>query len=167
VQKQKIIFSSLAILAFSVTFGTVFGQEETPGEEFEMLHAALAMGSFLVAGVFYSSSGWIKKVRRKLVDDTVPLDLKKMGRSVLIGIFLGVGAMVASAYFGDVILVTNAEEFLVQIGLNTSVILLVDKWILGRGTDEKAGPTGDSDDEFIDLFDEIPTEVAPGKSGGP
>ena len=58
------------------------------------------------------------------------------------------------------------QEFFVQVGLNTAVILLVDKWILGRAQ-EQAGPTGDSDESFEELWDELPVEVPPGKEGAP
>lgn len=128
------------------------------------LEYVIAFGSFIVAGVFYSSSGWIKRVRRKLAGEKLPLDYKKMGKSVLIGVILGVGAMVFSVYQGELIAIHNVQEFLAQVGINTATILLVDKWILGRANPKEkpdAG-TGDVDDDDLTI-DDIPVEVPPGK----
>ncbi len=154
------------MILLSVAFGSVYGQEEIPEVEFQYWQPILAFISFIGAGVLYSSSGWIKKVRRKLAGSGDELDYKKMGKSVLIGVILGIGAMMYSIYNNDVIVITNLHELAVQIALNTTAILLVDKWILGRA-EEKAGPTGDSDESFEELWDELPVEVPPGKEGGP
>ena len=142
--------------------GFVYAQNPNPEDpQFTGgLQYVIAFGSFITAGVFYSSSGWIKKVRRKLAGEKLPLDFKKMGKSILIGVILGIGAMIYSVYDGEPIAIHNAKEFFIQVGINTAIILLVDKWILGR-----ADPNGtldiDTDDELS--IDDIPAEVPPGK----
>jgi len=164
-QKQKFLIALLAFTLFSVGTGYAYAQGETPDNGPQPWHVILAFVSFIASGVLYSSSGWIKTVRRKLAGtDDPPINYKKMGKSILIGVILGLGAMIWSIYNGDVIVITTGQELMVQIGLNTTIILLVDKWILGRGTEGKAGPTGDNEDEFEDLWDELPVEVPPGKT---
>ena len=167
VQKRRVLLAIVSFSVLSIGIQVVYAETHPDTPQFTGgLEYVIAFGSFIVAGVFYSSSGWIKRVRRKLADDTVSIDYKKMGKSVLIGVILGVGAMVFSIYDGNPIVINNAQEFLVQVGLNTAVILLIDKWILGRagsnGTPDVG--TGDVDDEDLTI-DDIPEEVPPGKDG--
>ena len=166
--KTKVLLATIAIslaIFATVNVNSAFAQASTEEIHIEPWHYALAGASFIVSGVFYSSSGWIKKVRRKLAGQGDTLDYKKMGKSVLIGVILGVGAMIYSTYNGDTIVIINAEQFFAQVAINTTAILFVDKWILGRADpEEKAGPTGDAgEDDFDDLEEELPTEVPPGK----
>lgn len=169
-QKRRVLLAIPIFVILSIGLGAVYAQTPTPnppqfGAEAQFV---IVLGSFIVAGVFYSSSGWIKRVRRLLAGEKLPLDWKKMGRSVLIGVILGVGAMIYFVYDGNPIVINNAQEFFVQVGLNTAIILLIDKWILGRagpnGTTTDVG-TGDVDDEDLTI-DDIPTEVPPGKGEG-
>lgn len=153
----------------SIGLGAVYAQEPTPNTPQLTAEAqfVIVLSSFIVAGVFYSSSGWIKRVRRVLAGEKIPLDLKKMGRSVLIGVILGIGAMIFFIYDGNPIVINNVQEFFVQVGINTATILLVDKWILGRAspngkpTTKPDVGTGDVDDDLT--IDDIPVEVPPGK----
>jgi len=134
---------------------------DTPEPTTNPLAYLIAFSTFIVSGVFYSASGWIKKIRRKLADDTVTLDYKKMGKTTLIGVILGIGAFIYSTWDGNTIAISTAQEFLVQVGINTTVILLVDKWILGRS---ETIPAAVESDEFSP--DDIPDEVPPGKGDG-
>lgn len=169
-QKKQILLTATIIVlgGFGLSLGneSVVAQQVTdPEPRLEIDQIGIVFASFIVAGVIYSASGWLKKVRRKLAGENVPLDYRKMGKSVLIGVILGIAAMAWSAYEGDVIIITDAREFGVQVGLNMAVILLVDKLILGTAQ-PKAGPTGDEDEgDFDELESELPTEVPPGKSG--
>lgn len=165
-KKYQILFAtivmSLAILASVNVAHAIEPVEEIP---IEPIHYILAGLSFIVSGIFYSSSGWIKKVRRKLAGSGDKLDYKKMGKSILIGVILGAGALIYSTYNGETIVIVTAEQFFAQVAINTAAILFVDKWILGRADpEEKAGSTGDAEeDDFDDLEEELPTEVPPGK----
>ena len=165
-RKTKTLFSAITLILISAGMGHVYAAEAEEEKPIEVWQYVLAGASFILAGVFYSSSGWIKKVRRKVVGSGEKLDYHKMGRSVLVGLILGVGAIIYSAYQGETIIITTVEQFLVQVGLNTTAILLVDKWVLGRAEpDEKAGPTGDTDEDDFDGPDiaDRPPEVPPGK----
>ena len=173
--KIGLIMVVMTMAIFGITHTSeVFAQESNGGavgattdEPYQYILAGL---SFITSGIFYSSSGWIKKVRRKLAGQAVRMDYQKMGKSILIGVILGAGAMVYSAYNGDVITITSAEQFFAQVAVNTAVILLVDKWILGRAEEKgegetmKAAPTADDDDDDWDsLEEEIPDTEPPGK----
>ena len=169
-QKRKILLAIPIFIILSIGLGAVYAQTpdpDTPKFSPEM-GFVIVLSSFIVAGVFYSSSGWIKRVRRVLAGEKIPLDLKKMGRSVLIGVILGIGAMIFFIYDGNPIVISNVQEFFVQVGINTATILLVDKWILGRAspngkfTTKTDVGTGDVDDEDLTI-DDIPAEVPPGK----
>ena len=132
----------LLLAATIITFGIGMGHAhaQTSDADPELQHHAYAFASFMASGIFYSASGWIKRVRRMLAgDSTERLDYSKMGKSLLIGVILGIGAFVWSSYEGDTIAVGTLHEFLTQVGINTSVILLVDKWILGRPEKQPTG----------------------------
>lgn len=133
-------FKKIALYAvvFSILgLGTtaVYGQSSTsvPNEVVTPLHYAVTMLTFVAAGMFYSSSGYAKKLRKKLSGDTsVTLDYKKMGKTTIIGIIIGVAAFIWSTYHGETITVTTMEQFFVQVGLNMTAVLIIDKWLLGR-----------------------------------
>lgn len=165
--KKQILLATIVMTLLSMGMSYAYAVEPEETVKVEIWHHVLAGVSFVTAGIFYSSSGWIKRVRRTLVSNgnINSLDYKKMGKSILIGVILGSGAMIYSMYIGDHIVILNAEQFFVQVGLNTAAILLIDKWILGRvDTEEKAGPTGDDDeDDFDELEKDLPVEVPPGK----
>jgi len=131
----------LYALVFGVlSFGTsaVYGQSTDPQSEISYIGHAITGLTFVAAGVFYATSGYIKKIRKKLSgDNSVKLDYSKMGKTTIIGVVLGIGAFIMSTYNGDIIHVANMHEFFVQVGLNMSAILIIDKWILGRSE----GPT--------------------------
>ncbi len=171
VQKRRVLLAIPVFVILSIGLGAVYAQEPTPNTPQFSAEAqfVIVLGSFIVAGVFYSSSGWIKRVRRLLAGEKLPLDWKKMARSILIGVILGIGAMIFFIYDGNPIVINDAQEFLVQVGLNTATILLIDKWILGRAgpngkptTEKPDVGTGDADDEDLTI-DDIPAEVPPGK----
>jgi len=161
-QKNRILLAIAAFVLFSSAIGFVSGQvvDEEPAP-ISALAYLVAFSTFIVSGVFYSASGWIKKIRRKLAGDNVPLDYHKMGKTVLIGVLLGIGAFVYSTWDGTTISVSTPQEFFIQVGINTAVILLVDKWILGRA-EELSDP--EESDEFAP--DDVPDEIPPGKGAG-
>ncbi len=137
-KKKQIIMTAMAVLLFSIGTGMAYAQNDTsvvmPAEEegTSIIQVGTTFLTFLAAGVFYAASGWIKKIKRKLAGDDTKLDWSKLGKTTLIGVILGIGAMIASLAMGEVIIVNSAEQFLTQIGLNTAAILFIDKWILGR-----------------------------------
>jgi len=174
-QKSRLLLIITVLVLFSAGIGFVNGQMaialendtsvttaiDTPEPTTNSLAYLIAFSTFIVSGVFYSASGWIKKIRRKLAGADVPLDYKKMGKTVAIGVILGIGAFIYSTWDGDTIAVGTAQEFFIQVGINTSVILLVDKWILGRS---ETIPAPVESDEFSP--EDIPDEVPPGKGDG-
>jgi len=162
-QKNRLLLTITAFVLFSSAIGFVHGQmaEDEPEASISVLAYLIAFSTFIVSGVFYSASGWIKKIRRKLAGDNVPLDYKKMAKTVGIGVILGIGAFIYSTWDGDTITVSTAQEFFVQVGINTAVILLVDKWILGRS---ETIPQAEESDEFSP--DDVPNEIPPGKGDG-
>ena len=158
-QKNKLLLAIADFVLFSSAIGFVSGQvDEAPEEPVNVLAYLVAFSTFIVSGVFYSASGWIKKIRKKLAGDNVPLDYHKMGKTVAIGVILGIGAFIYSTWDGDTIAISTAQEFLIQVGINTSVILLVDKWILGRAK-ELTDP--EESDEVAP--DDVPDVIPPGK----
>jgi len=131
---RKFILYALVFGALSFGTSAVYGQS-VDNPQTELLWATYAVTglTFVAAGVFYSSSGYVKKLRKKLNgDDTVVLDYSKMGKTTIIGVVLGIGAFIMSTYAGETIHVLNMHEFFVQVGLNMSAILIIDKWLLGR-----------------------------------
>lgn len=130
---EKLLFAVTIIIA---SIGTVSAWAQTETETTEPIHYLIAFGSFVVSGVFYSSSGWIKKIRKKLAGENVPLDYNKMAKTVGIGTLLGIGAFVYSTYLGETIHIIDMQQFLVQVSINTTAILFIDKWILGRAESE-------------------------------
>lgn len=142
---MKILKFILFALVFgALSFGTsvVYGQTSTnPQPEVELVTYIITGTTFVAAGVFYSMSGYVKKIRKKLSgDNSVKLDYSKMGKTTLIGVILGIGAFILSTYNGDTIHVSTMQEFFVQVGLNTTAILIIDKWILGRSEDPTKVP---------------------------
>lgn len=112
-------------------------------------HYALWGLSFIAAGVFYSASGYAKTLRRALTGDSVQLDYRKMGKSVVLGVILGITAMVLTGTvdhaagtkiqediltnFGDLSNPFNTFlGFVTVAGSHTAIILAADKWLLGR-----------------------------------
>ncbi len=164
---QKLLFVA-AVISFGVGAAQAFAfaqvEPETVEEaEPDLIHHAYAFGSFVASGIFYSASGWIKRVRRRLAGESVTVDYVKMAKSVMIGVMLGIGAFLWSAYEGDVIAIDSVHGFLTQVGVNTSVILLVDKWILGRT--EKVQEVAPVAEDLVEDDDES-EELPPGKGGG-
>lgn len=139
--KKFILFA----LVFGVlSFGTsvVYGQVSTdPQPEVELVTYIVTGTTFIAAGIFYSMSGYVKKLRKKLSgDNSVVLDYSKMGKTTAIGVILGIGAFILSTYNGETIHISTMQEFFVQVGLNTTAILIIDKWILGRSDDPTKMP---------------------------
>lgn len=127
-------FALLALVIGALGFGTsaVYGQTNTLVEVEPITYVVTGL-TFVAAGIFYSSSGYVKKLRKKLSGDTsVTLDYTKMGKTTLIGVVIGIAAFIWSTYNGETIHVTTLEQFFVQVGLNTTAVLFIDKWLLGR-----------------------------------
>ena len=130
---KRFILYALVFGALSFGTSTVYGASTDQSTEVSYIGYAVTGLTFVAAGVFYATSGYIKKIRKKLSgDNSVKLDYSKMGKTTLIGVILGVGAFIMSTYDGNTIAVSNMHEFFVQVGLNMSAILIIDKWILGR-----------------------------------
>lgn len=137
-------YTVLAAITLALGLGaatsTVYAQ--TTDADGGVVGYVVAFGSFIASGVFYSASGWVKNVRRKLAGSKVKIDYRKMGKDVAIGVLIGIGAFVYSTYIGETISILTPQQFLIQVGLNTSAILFVDKWILGRSEDPTKAKTG-------------------------
>lgn len=100
--------------------------------DFDYYHETLAGLSFIVAGLLYSSLGYARKAMRALSGEDVTFDYSKMGKSVVLGIVLGIAAFVWTGVEGEVIKVENLKEFAAQVGLNSAAIMIVHKLLLGR-----------------------------------
>lgn len=136
---KKFILFALVFGALSFGTSAVYGQVSTdPQPEVELITYIVTGTTFIAAGIFYSMSGYIKKLRKKLSGDkSVVLDYSKMGKTTAIGVILGIGAFILSTYNGETIHISTMQEFFVQVGLNTTAILIIDKWILSRSDDPK------------------------------
>ena len=111
-----------------------------------LTHYGLAGASFIVAGLYYSSMGWVAKIRKALSSDDAKIDWGKMGKSVMVGIFLGVAAFVAMEVAGeDAISISTPQEFFTQVGINSAAILAVDKLLLGRAPKDQSIKANDND----------------------
>ncbi len=120
---KKFILYALVFGVLSFGTSAVYGQSTEPQSDISYIGHVVTGLTFVTAGIFYSTSGYIKKIRRKLAgDNTVRLDYHKMGKTTAIGVILGAGAFVMSIYAGDIIHVANLHEFFVQVGLNISFI---------------------------------------------
>lgn len=155
--KKRVFIITASIVAI-LGIDSAYGQslDEAP----PLFHYLLGFLTFPVAGIFYSSSGWIKKVREALAGSEEKIDYKKMGKTVLIGVLLGFGAYLFSVYNeDDFVNVSTMKLFLMQVGINTSAILFVDKWILGRAD---SPPTPDTEPNFPDFppLDELEDLIA-------
>jgi len=135
---KQIAMTAIAVLLFSIGTGMAYAQNDTSVVEAEVdegtsiIQVGITFLTFVAAGVFYAASGWIKKIKRKLSGDDTKLDWTKLGKTTLIGVILGIGAMIVSVSMGEIIIVESSQQFLTQIGINTAAILFIDKWILGR-----------------------------------
>jgi trehalose utilization protein len=135
---KTMLLLAITVGLFSAGSTMVFAQNdtatvsETVNEGFDLIAIGTVFLTFVAAGVFYATSGWIKKIRRKLAGDQSKLDWAKLGKTTLIGVILGVGAMIASVAMGEEIVINDAQMFFSQIGINSAAILFIDKWILGR-----------------------------------
>ena len=124
-----------ALALFSVIIGiggltgTAFAQNDT-SEINDVLYHLVTASTFLIAGIFYSASGYINKLRRSLSGEKVEIDYVRMGKTMILGVVLGIGAFILSIYNGDIIHVDTMHEFFVQVGLNAAAILFIHKWIL-------------------------------------
>lgn len=134
-RKHRPIIAIFALI--SIGFGTSAASAQLPDNPIlTPLGYAVAFSTFIASGVFYSSSGYVKSVRRALAGEKVKLDYKKMAKSVMLGALIGVGAFIWSAYNGDSFVeITTVKIYLTQVSVNTTAILFVDKWILGRPDD--------------------------------
>ncbi len=137
-KQRQIAMTAMAVLLFSIGTGMAYAQNDTSvvvaetDEGASIVQVGVTFLTFVASGVFYAASGWIKKIKRKLSGDDTKLDWSKLGKTTLIGVILGIGAMIASIAMGEIIIVDTAQQFLTQIGINTAAILFIDKWILGR-----------------------------------
>ena len=124
-----------AVPATVVPLLAIFGALAVGG--IDIPHEILIAGSFVAAGLFYSSMGYVKKVRRALAGESVVVDWEKMGKSVITGVLLGVIAWIAGASMGIVVHedidITTPATFITAVGLNSSAILAVDRILLQRG----------------------------------
>ena len=136
-----------------------YGQEDIVEPSPKYHHYVLAILSFVAAGVFYSSLGFIKKFRMYLGGQKASFDFHKMGKSVLVGTILGAGAFVYSLYMGDTIAIHTPHEFFTQVSLNSVAILMIDKILLGRANPQvPIQPLGGET-----LYAEDEEELPPGK----
>ena len=101
----------------------------------------LAGLTFLLAGLWYSCAGFIKKFRRSLTDETVKIDPRRMGKSIIVGLITGVAAFIVTFISGDVMTVSTPEEFGVLFGIATGIVMTVDKTILGGAGRPAPKPT--------------------------
>ena len=136
ISKNVLKLTIILLIASAPVMGLAFAQEagiiEVAEERDPIFDAIVYFSTFIVAAVYYSSSGYIKKVRRALSGEDVIIDYKKMGKTVLIGVIIGIGAYVYAVYDGEPVLILDAQGFLVQVGINSAAVLFIDKWILGR-----------------------------------
>ena len=141
--KYTIKYSSLILLiiAASVLLATpslVFAQTDdtTPQSIQGYVIAGL---SFIIAGLYYATSGFIKKFARSLHGDTtVKIDYNRLARTTLLGVALGVVTFIAADYNGEELHITTTHEFLVQVSLNLAAVLTIDKLILGGYSKSKS-----------------------------
>lgn len=142
------------IVIASITFENVFAQTST--EPLSMYGHTIAALSFVIAGIYYSTTSFIKKFARSLNGDaTVKIDYAKVARTTLLGVIIGVGAFIMAEYNGTELHITTINEFLVQVALNLAAVLTIDKLLLGG----YSKPKTESNIEMIDDPDDLP----PGK----
>ena len=115
-----------------------------------------AFGAFMAAGLYYSGLGYIKKVRRALAGEKVPIDYDKMGRTLSLGIMLGIAAFVytvADQNEATKLVVDNHTSFLTVVGLATTAIMTVDRIVFQRPSlkveDEPGDEIAEHEDEEL------------------
>ena len=128
--KSKFIALFAVILFSGIVVTQAYAQD--PVHQQSLSDYGTVLLSFVAAGLFYSIMGASNAYRRRIATQNwAGFDFVKLGKSVTLGVVLGIGAFIAVELQGQVIMIGSLHEFLVQVGLNTTAILMIQKFLLG------------------------------------
>ena len=134
----------------------VYAQGEST-TDYSLLSQILGFSTFIAAGVYYTTTGYIGKIAKSLAGENVSVDWVKVGKTTLLGVLVGVGAFVYVAMDDNTVIhVSTISEFLTQASINFVVVVSIHKIILSP-YNKKTIDTGLED---IDR-ENIPSDLPP------
>ena len=126
------------ILCFSgVVIGEAFADNGT--SPYSLIPGLLGFLTFPAAGIYYATTGFVKKFARSLSGEKTEIDYTKIGKTTILGVLVGVASFVYVTIDGSVIQVLTLQEFLGQVAINLTVVLTVDRLVLGGYAKPKTG----------------------------
>ena len=157
-----LLFASVLLI---ITPVAVYAQApaDIPQENNQINYTQVGLAglTFLLAGLWYSCAGFIKKFRRSLTDETVKLDPRRMSKSVIVGVITGIAAFIVTFVTGDVMRVSTPEEFGILFGIATGIVVSVDKTILGGAGKPAPKPTQEKIPELQKYVEQETRPVRP------
>ena len=163
--KSEILFCSV-IIALIIP-AIAYAQTDVIDEvEIEIQHYAYSFLIFVAAGILYTSAGYIKQFRRSFAGEAVTFDVRKASKSLILGVGMGIAALIFTVYSGDnTLILTDTTQAATLWAIATTAILFIDKTILGRPSSVPATDDARIKQEIKDEEDEDeePEELPPGK----
>ena len=151
--KRFLLLISLILLS-SITISYVYAQTTVTVELPSLVGQIVGFTTFLAAGLYYALIGWIGKIAGSLSGQNVSIDYNKILKALILGIIIGVGAFIYME--GEVIHITNVQEFITQASINLVAVLTVHKVIIN------AYKKDDTNDDIN--REDIPEEIPPSRS---
>lgn len=126
--KHKTLLLLPMLIALGIGMGSAFG--ETGEEPVTIITYAVGLAVFIVAGIAYSTIGYRAKLLKALQGEKVEFDTARIGKTIILGVVLGVAATIMSLYNGDTILVSSPQDFFTQVATAMGAIFTIHKLLL-------------------------------------
>jgi len=100
----------------------------------DVITITLAVTSFILAGLLWTTAGYVKNWRENHNNpDWKGFDKKSLRNDLILGLILGIGGVIYAIIEGDLEtwVVPTAQEFFQSIGANVAAVALVDKLFIG------------------------------------
>lgn len=153
---KKIILIGFIISLSSVGVSHVYAQGEST-TDYSLLSQILGFSTFIAAGMYYTTTGYIGKIAKSLSGENVSIDWVKVGKTTLLGVLIGIGAFIYVAMEDDTVIhVSNVSEFLAQASINFVIVVSIHKIILSPYNKK----TADIELEDINRED-VPSDLPP------
>jgi hypothetical protein len=127
---KKTILIGFIIFLSSVGVSHVYAQGEST-TDYTLLSQILGFSTFIAAGMYYTTTGYISKIAKSLSGEDVSVDWVKVGKTTLLGVIIGVGAFMYVAMDDNTVIhVSSVSEFLAQASINFVIVVSIHKIIL-------------------------------------